>query len=215
MGRVGNLFGRLRGGARVARDTQESAGPAWLVSGLGNPGGEYARTRHNIGFITLARIARAHGVGLDRRRFNALCAETSVEGNAVMLAQPQTFYNASGDSVAAILGYFKIPPGNLIVVHDDLDLEPGRIRLKRGGGDAGNRGVRSIAESLGTPEFIRVRIGIGRPPVEGDSKNYVLHPLSPAELKEFEPAIDRAAAAVDALVTIGLERAMDRFNQRV
>jgi len=215
MGRVGNLFGRFRGGARAARDTQASAGPAWLVAGLGNPGGEYARTRHNIGFITVAHIARVHSVGLDRRRFNALCAETAIEDVTVMLAQPQTFYNASGESVAAILGYFKISPGNLIVVHDDLDLEPGRTRLKRGGGDAGNRGVRSIAESLGTPEFIRVRIGIGRPPGEGDSKNYVLHPLSPAELKEFEPAIDRAAAAVEALVTIGLERAMERYNQRV
>jgi PTH1 family peptidyl-tRNA hydrolase len=214
MGRVGNLFGRFRKGAKADRTAQSPSGPAWLVAGLGNPGGQYGRSRHNVGFMTLDHLAGRHHVTLDRRRFNALCAEISIDGQAALLAQPQTFYNASGESVAAILGYFRIAPGNLIVVHDDLDLEAGRLRLKRGGGDAGNRGVRSIAASLGVTDFIRVRIGIGRPPGETESKDYVLRPMSAGELTGIDQVIERAADAVEALVMGGLERAMERFNQR-
>jgi PTH1 family peptidyl-tRNA hydrolase len=217
MSRLAHLFNRFRTPSKGAEGGRETAGEplSWVVAGLGNPGGNYARSRHNMGFRVIARIAGQHGIQLDRLRFKALCAQVSLNDRAVMLVMPQTFYTASGESVAAILNYFKVPVGRLIVVHDDLDLEAGRLRLKRGGGDAGNRGVRSISEALGSPEFIRIRVGIGRPPGMSDSKDFVLHQMTAAELREFDPVIERAAEAVSALVAETLERVMERFNQRI
>ncbi|MGH7814799.1 MAG: aminoacyl-tRNA hydrolase [Candidatus Binataceae bacterium] len=215
MSAIGRLFGKFRAGARGPKPA-DSEPPAleWIVAGLGNPGAEYARSRHNAGFFTIDRIAERHGARTGRRRFKGLTAEAELAGHPAMLVQPQTFYNDSGECVAALLGYFKLAPARLIVIHDDLDLEAGRLRIKRGGGDAGNRGVRSIAESLGTPEFIRVRIGIGRPGANEDAKDYVLNPMTRAQLAGFDAALDRAAAAVEELAGGGLERAMNRYNQR-
>ena len=128
--------------------------------------------------------------------------------------KPQTYYNLSGECVAAILGYYKIPAERLIVVHDEIDLEPRQLRLKRGGGDAGNRGVRSIAAVLGTPEFVRVRVGIGRPAPGLEAKDHVLHKMGRTELEAFKASIARAAEAVEAVIASGLERAMNLYNQR-
>ena len=190
-------------------------GPAigWLVVGLGNPGEQYQRSRHNLGFMVVDRLAGRHQGELSRRRFKALSVTTEIRGRSALLAKPETFYNLSGESVSSMLGYYKIPVERLIVLHDDLDLETGRIRIKRGGGDAGNRGVRSIAESM-SPDFIRIRIGIGGPPGENESKDFVLRPMGRAELANFDPVIDRAADAVETLLAEDLERAMGRFNQR-
>src|SRR5216684_9043 len=162
--RLFGSFRKTRSSSKVESDA--TAALQWVVAGLGNPGEQYARSRHNAGFMTIDRIAKSHGVELNRRRFKGLTAPVVLADQAAMLVKPQTFYNLSGECLADLLGYFKIPAERLIVVHDELDIEAGRLRLKRGGTDAGNRGVRSVAESLATPDFIRIRIGLGRPPAD-------------------------------------------------
>ncbi|MGH7778264.1 MAG: aminoacyl-tRNA hydrolase [Candidatus Binataceae bacterium] len=216
MSKLGKLFGGFRKQRRAAADDAAEARTAieWVVAGLGNPGGDYARSRHNVGFMTLRHLARRKNVELGRRRFSGITAETELAGHRAILVEPETFYNSSGDCVAALLGYFKISPANLIVVHDEMDLEAYRLRIKRGGGDAGNRGVRSIAESLGNADFIRVRIGLGRPGEGDDPRDYLLRPMRAGELEAYAPTLARAAEAVEAIIAEGMERAMGRFNQR-
>ena len=227
---IKNLFGGFR---RAPKEKPEEAPvpelepeQRWVVAGLGNPGEEYSRSRHNSGFMTIDRIAKAKGVQLNRRRFKGVTAETTLAEKPALLVKPQTYYNLSGECISDLLGYFKISPQRLIVLHDELDLEAGRLRIKQGGGDAGNRGVRSIAESLGTTDFIRVRIGIGRPPGFSDemepgmqakteeNKDYLLRPLTAAERQALAPILERAASAVEAIAEHGLEAAMNRHNQR-
>jgi PTH1 family peptidyl-tRNA hydrolase len=216
MSKLGKLFDGFRRQKRSSSDgpAQERAAIEWVVAGLGNPGGDYARSRHNVGFMTLERLARSKNVELNRRRFSGITAEAELAGHRAILVEPETFYNAAGDCVSAILGYFKIYPSNLIVIHDEMDLEAQRLRIKQGGGDAGNRGVRSIAESLGSTDFIRVRIGLGRPAEGDDPRDYLLRPMRAAELEAFAKALARAAEAAEAIVGDGLERAMGRYNQR-
>jgi PTH1 family peptidyl-tRNA hydrolase len=217
MAAIKRLFGAFRSSRESSKksDSQKRASIEWVVTGLGNPGDEYARSRHNAGFITVDRIAKAHGVELSRRKFKGRIAEITLAGKTALLVKPQTFYNLSGECIADLLGYFKILPAYLIVVHDELDIEAPRIQIKKGGGDAGNRGVRSIAEALGTPEFIRVRIGIGRTAdLEEDDKDYLLRPMSTTERHALESSLERAASAVEAIAESGLERAMNRYNQR-
>jgi PTH1 family peptidyl-tRNA hydrolase len=181
---------------------------------LGNPDERYRRSRHNLGFMALDRLAQRHSVRLDERRFKAHLGRGVIDGQAVMLAQPQTFMNLSGEAVAPILGYFKIEPARLIVIHDELDLPAGTLRVKRGGGHAGNNGVRSIIEALGTGDFVRIRMGAGRPPQGRDAIGYVLAPMTREEMAAFDPLIERAADAAEAIVEVGVERAMGSFNQR-
>lgn len=215
MGRIRSLFEKFRPAAAGDTSVVGREKTRWLVVGLGNPGGEYARSRHNVGYRVVEALARESGAQLKSRKFKGLVAEARIGGEPAIIVKPLTYYNLSGECVAAVLAYFKIAPGKLIVVHDDLDLEPGRLRLKRGGGDAGNRGVRSIVATLGTPDFIRVRVGIGRPRPGADSKEHVLVPMSAREVEEFETAIERASQAVKAIIADGLELAMNRYNQRV
>lgn len=222
MSRFGHLFDKFRPANGAAGD---AAAPIvgetrWLVVGLGNPGEQYRRSRHNIGFMVVERLAAARGADLTRRKFNGFYGEARGDGVITMFALPQTFYNRSGECAAGMSGYFKVPLERVIVVHDDMDLAAGRIRIKRGGGDAGNRGVRSIAEAMGK-EFIRVRVGIGHPGQSpGQSADnrgdvdYVLKPLGRDETREFEPIIDRAGEAVLAVMRDGLDRAMNQFNTR-
>jgi peptidyl-tRNA hydrolase, PTH1 family len=216
MAAIKRLFGNFRSSREPGKKSESESRSAvqWVIAGLGNPGDEYSRSRHNAGFMTIDRIAKANGVELTRRRFKGLTAEVALAGKAAILVKPQTFYNLSGECVSSLLGYFKIPPARLIVVHDELDLEDGRLRVKQGGGDAGNRGVRSIAESLGSADFIRVRIGIGRPPAGDENKDYLLRPMSAAERHAMTPSLERAAAAIESIAQDGLERTMNRHNQR-
>jgi peptidyl-tRNA hydrolase, PTH1 family len=214
MSPIGRLFRHFRSAKTAGQGTPDGGGEIqWVVAGLGNPGDQYQRSRHNLGFMTIDRLAAAHAVKLSRRRFKATYAPTTIDGRATILVKPETFYNLSGDCLAAMLGHFKVPVERLVVIHDDLDIEAGRLRLKRGGGDAGNRGVRSIAERLGA-DFIRVRLGVGRPPAEDDSKDFVLKPMTRDELASFEPVIARAAEAVETVMIEDLDRAMGRYNQR-
>ena len=224
MAALKRLFGAFRS-SRESSKKSESEAPSsieWVVAGLGNPGDEYARSRHNSGFMTIDRIANKNGIALNRKKFKGFLGDATLSDKSVLLVKPQTFYNLSGECIADLLGYFKIPVEHLIVVHDELDIEAGRLLIKQGGGDAGNRGVRSIAESLASTNFIRVRIGIGRPADPRDNKeddkeankDYLLRPMTSAERQTFESSLDRAASAVEALAELGLERAMNRYNQR-
>jgi peptidyl-tRNA hydrolase, PTH1 family len=218
MSRFGRLFDKFRPANGAAADTVSPASgeTRWLIVGLGNPGEQYRRSRHNLGFMVVERLAAARGAELTRRKFSGFYGEARGEGAIMMFALPQTFYNRSGECAAGMSGYFKVPLERVIVVHDDMDLPTGRIQIKRGGGDAGNRGVRSIAEALGK-DFIRVRVGIGHPGQSEDFHgdiDYVLKPLGRDEAHEFAPILERAGEAVLAVIRDGLERAMNQFNTR-
>ncbi len=182
-----------------------------LVVGLGNPGREYERTRHNAGWLVLDELARRHG-GSWRSKFNGSLAEVRLDGARLALLKPETYMNESGRSVAAAVRFFKVPAESLLIVHDDVDLDPGRLQARRGGGLAGHNGLRSLAQNLGTQDFLRLRIGIGRPG-RGDRrpvKDWVLSPFAPEE--DADAAISRAADAVETIVREGLEPAQQRFN---
>jgi PTH1 family peptidyl-tRNA hydrolase len=185
----------------------------WLVVGLGNPGPEYAGHRHNVGFRIVERLARTVGGSLRRhKRARAEVLEARLAGRRVVLAQPTTFMNDSGSAVAALRDFYKVDIPSLVVVHDELDLPFGALRMKVGGGDNGHNGLRSIRRSLGTGEFHRLRFGVGRPPGRLDPAVFVLRDFSPSERKELDVHIERAADALEALVTEGLAQAQNQFN---
>jgi len=187
-------------------------GPA-LVVGLGNPGSEYAETRHNVGFRVVELLAaRAGGGRFSRHRSNADVLEGRLAGRRVVFAKPRTYMNVSGGPVAGLVRYYGVDPEDLVVVHDDLDLGFGVVRLKRGGGEGGHNGLRSISTSLGTKDYLRVRFGIGRPPGRQDPADFVLKRFSGAEKKDLEFALDLAADAAEALLADGLEAAQNKFH---
>ena len=182
-----------------------------LVAGLGNPGREYAGNRHNAGWMVVDELARRHG-GSFRSKFSGSVADIRLDGLRLALLKPETYMNESGRSIAAAARFYKTPPASLLVVHDDVDLEPGRLQARLGGGLAGHNGLRSLAQHLGTQEFLRLRIGIGRPG-RGDPRpvsDYVLSDFGPEE--DAETLVERAAAAVETLAREGLEAAQQRFN---
>lgn len=188
-------------------------GPA-LVVGLGNPGPEYEGTRHNVGTRVAALLATRASAGRfsAHKRSNADIAQGRLAGRPVTVAVPRTYMNLSGGPVAGLVQYFSIPPTEVIVVHDELDLDFGVIRLKRGGGEGGHNGLRSISKALGTKDYLRVRFGIGRPPGRQDPADYVLKRFSGVENKELDLGLDLAADAAEALLSEGLEAAQNRFH---
>jgi PTH1 family peptidyl-tRNA hydrolase len=185
---------------------------AALVVGLGNPGPDYAETRHNIGVRVVDLLAARAGGRFGKHRTNADVLEARLAGRRVVLAKPRTYMNVSGGPVAGLLRYFSVPVEDLVVVHDDLDLGFGVVRLKRGGGEGGHNGLRSISTSLGTRDYLRVRFGIGRPPGRQDPADFVLKRFTGAESKELDVAVDLAADAAEALLAEGLEPAQNRFH---
>lgn len=186
---------------------------ATLVIGLGNPGGEYARTRHNVGWLCLDELESRGRFGRQRREGPAKVREGSLDGYDVVTARPQTYMNVSGRAAVHLLNKFGLPPEDLIVVHDDVDLPLGRLRLKRGGGAAGQKGVLSIADSLRTQEFLRVRIGVSRPVERDQMVDYVLDRFTAVERERLAAVLPRAADAVTALIRDGLESAMTEYNR--
>jgi len=181
------------------------------VFGLGNPGKKYERTRHNIGFLIIERLAETLGADISHRQFHALTGETAIGSQPVLLVKPQTYMNESGRSVRAVLDWYRLEPGQVFVICDDLDLDPGRIRIRPGGSSGGHNGLKSIAAALGTIEFPRLRIGIGRPE-PADAIDYVLSPLSAEQRDVLAQAAERAADAVKCWAAEGIEPCMNRFN---
>jgi PTH1 family peptidyl-tRNA hydrolase len=182
-----------------------------LVAGLGNPGREYEQTRHNVGWLVLDELARRHG-GSWRSKFSGSLAEVRLGDARLALLKPETYMNESGRSVGAAERFFKVEPPQLLVVHDDVDLEPGRLQARAGGGLAGHNGLRSLAQHLGSQDFLRLRIGVGRPG-RGDRRpvsDWVLSPFSAEE--DVDALVARGADAVESLVAEGLEATQTRFN---
>ena len=182
-----------------------------LVVGLGNPGREYERTRHNAGWLVLDELARRHG-GSWRSKFSGSLAEVRLDGLRLGLIKPETYMNESGRSVGAAARFFKVEPDALLVVHDDVDLEPGRLQARLGGGLAGHNGLRSLAQYLGSQDFLRLRIGVGRPG-RGDRRSvsdWVLSAFAPED--DIDALVSRSADAVEAIASEGLEPAQARFN---
>lgn len=189
----------------------------WLVAGLGNPGSEYAATRHNIGYMVADELATRTGAKLARhKRAHALAAEAKVgmpgSMSRVVLAEPLSFMNESGGPVSALMDFYGVDPDHLIVVHDELDLDFDALRVKLGGGDNGHNGLKSIRRSLGTGDFLRVRAGIGRPPGRQDPAAFVLKSFSAAERADLPTFVARCADAVESLMASGLERTQNQYN---
>lgn len=193
-----------------------TTGP-WLIAGLGNPGPEYAATRHNIGFHVVDALASRLRVSMARhKRGHAVAAEAKVglpgAMHRVVLVEPLSFMNESGGPVKALMGFYGVEPDRLIVIHDELDLPFDALRVKNGGGDNGHNGLKSIRRALGTGDFLRVRAGIGRPPGRMDPAAFVLKPFSSAERSALPTFVDRLADASESLVEQGLERTQNHFN---
>jgi PTH1 family peptidyl-tRNA hydrolase len=198
---------------RLFRRGEQASTLDLLVAGLGNPGRQYADTRHNVGFMVADELVQRHGASW-RGKFSGDLAELRLDGLRLAVLKPQTYMNESGRSVGAASRFFKVEPEALLVVHDEVDLEPGRLQVRLGGGLAGHNGLRSVAQHLGTPEFGRVRIGVGRPE-RGDPRpvaDFVLSPFPPDV--DVEVLVARAADAVEAVARDGVEEAQNRFNER-
>jgi peptidyl-tRNA hydrolase, PTH1 family len=193
------------------QEMQNENGP-FLVIGLGNPGREYRDTRHNIGFMVIDQLCKSLGVSMTRVQSRALIASGTMEGQKIILAKPQTFMNLSGQSVSGLMRFYKTPVDRLIVAHDDLDLPLGNIRLRPGGGSAGQKGMGSIIQHLGTQDFSRLRLGIGRPPGQMDAAAYVLQRFTSVEQEILGLVLDRAVAAVRTYTREGLNAAMNLYN---
>lgn len=184
-----------------------------LIVGLGNPGPKYQWTRHNAGFMVLDRLSHLAGIAVTRKNFSGLCGEGNWQGERLILLKPQTFMNLSGRSVAEALRFHKLSVEDLIVIHDDLDIPFGRVKLKAGGGHAGHNGLRSLSQELGSGAFLRVRMGIGRP-IHGDVVNYVLSNFSPEEMTGLPRLLDGVIDLLEMLVTEGLPKTMSLYNNK-
>ncbi|MHB1126029.1 MAG: aminoacyl-tRNA hydrolase [Bacillota bacterium] len=183
-----------------------------LIVGLGNPGAQYETSRHNVGFMVLDLLADELGIKINRHRNGAFVGEGLADGQRVLLVKPQSYMNLSGQAVAALARWYRLQVEDIIVVHDDLDLDLGRLRLRGRGGAGGHRGIGSLMESLGSDNFSRVKVGIGRPPEGWDVAGYVLGAFPDAEWEIIRLLLPRAAQAARALCTIDLDVAMSRYN---
>jgi peptidyl-tRNA hydrolase, PTH1 family len=200
------LFGRSR--------SDDADANRWIVAGLGNPGDRYERTRHNAGVLVLEEILRRNGLTLKRHKSNCLIAEAGFGDNRFVLARPMSYMNESGRPLRDLARWYKASTDHLLVVHDELDIPFGDVRVKLGGGTAGHNGLNSVSSHLGTKEFPRVRVGVSRPPGDRDSADYVLSEFSSRERKELQAIVDRAADAVERVLEVGIERAMNEVNTR-
>jgi len=198
------------------KDTMEQEGSlTYLVAGLGNPGRDYRLTRHNIGFMAIDAIANSLGAKLTKVQFKAIVGSGLIGSRKIILAKPQTYMNLSGQAVVSLMHFYKIPPENLMVINDDIDLPFGTIRIRPGGGSAGQKGIQSIIDRLGSQEFPRLRLGIGRPSGQMDPKDYVLHTFSAGESELLKVVLDKAVDAVKTFVGADLDTAMNKFNGKL
>jgi PTH1 family peptidyl-tRNA hydrolase len=189
------------------------ADDVWLVVGLGNPGSSYAKTRHNVGQMVADELASRSGSGWkSAKQAKADLVETRISGVRAVLAKPRSYMNESGGPVAGLLKFFKVEPDTLIVIHDELDIGYGTLRVKFGGGDNGHNGLKSVRKSLDTGDYYRVRFGVGRPPGRQDPTDFVLNEFSSAERKDLPFSVDRTADAVESLMTNGLDVTQGKYN---
>jgi len=185
----------------------------FLVVGLGNPGREYEQTRHNVGFMVVEALAERASARVSDKKFKARVGRARLQGEDCLLMKPETFMNLSGESVGPALGFFKLATQQVIVLHDELDLPLGKLKMKKGGGHGGHNGLRSLKKHLPDDGFVRIRIGIGRPPPQWDSADYVLSKFNRDEWTEVDRVVNDAADAVEAIFKDGVGKAMGRFNR--
>ena len=192
---------------------KKSSGESWLIVGLGNPGREYEKTRHNCGFRAVELLAEQLGAKIDRLKFQGLYAQVNYEGKKLFLLKPQTYMNLSGRSVLQLSAYFNIPPQRIIVMFDDISLEPGRLRIRADGSAGGHNGIKSIIQELGSQEFPRIKIGVGaKPNPNYDLADWVLSTFSANEEKALSVSLDNAAKAALAIIDRGVPEAANRYN---
>jgi PTH1 family peptidyl-tRNA hydrolase len=198
----------------MQESTGEISGDWLLIVGLGNPGRRYAGNRHNVGYHCLDLLAERHGLTFDVKRGKADLAIGRIGGRRAILAKPQAYVNVSGEAVAAVARFYKVAPGDVLVIYDDLDLPQGTIRLRPWGSSGGHNGIKSVIEHLGTQRFPRLRVGIGRPPGRMEPKDYVLQDFGPIEREGMLEVYERAIDAVEAFIRLGVREAMNQFNAR-
>ena len=184
----------------------------YLIVGLGNPESEYKNTRHNMGFDTINILSEKYGIGINKNKFNALIGEGQIEGKKVILIKPQTFMNLSGDSVIQFVNFYKVDIENVIVIYDDMYVEVGKIKVRPKGGPGSHNGMKSMIYRLGSENFPRIRVGIGKPQIENDRINYVIGPIPEKEREILKKATEIAAEAVSSILKIGLDNTMNKFN---
>jgi peptidyl-tRNA hydrolase, PTH1 family len=199
---------------RLLRKSRPEAGERWAVIGLGNPGERYAGTRHNVGVMVIERLLQRAGASLKRHKSGCLIAETRLARVSAVVGRTTSYMNESGRPIRELTRWYNVPPEMLIVVHDEIDIPFETMRIKAGGGTAGHNGLKSIVSHLGTNEFLRLRVGVGRPRGEKAAAGHVLNEFSGAERKSLPDFLDRAAEAVERIVEVGVERAMNEVNTR-
>ena len=186
----------------------------YLIAGLGNPGKQYENTRHNAGFMALDALADQLGTSIEEKKHKALCGKGLIGGEKVILLKPQTFMNLSGESIRAAADFYKVDPDHIIVIYDDISLEPGQLRIRKKGSAGGHNGIKSIIAHLGTQEFPRIKVGVGAKPDRMDLADYVLGHFPAAERKVMDESVRQAAEAAVTVLTEGPDAAMNRYNQK-
>lgn len=184
----------------------------YLIIGLGNPEEEYARTRHNMGFDTINKISEKYNISLNKSKFSSLYGTGTIEGEKVVLVKPQTYMNLSGNAVRDFMNFYKLSPENVIVIYDDLDIEPGIIKIRKKGGPGTHNGMKSVVHEIQTEDFPRIRVGIGNPEYKNDLLNYILTRIPDEEYKVLETSTKNAAEAVVEIIKNGLDTAMNKYN---
>ena len=184
----------------------------YLIVGLGNPETDYSKTRHNMGFNVINKISEKYGIEVNKKKFDGLIGEGMIEGEKVLLLKPQTYMNLSGKSIIQVINFYKIPLENICVIYDDMDVEKGKIKIRKKGSAGSHNGMKSVIEELGSEEFTRIRIGIGKPEFEGDNINYVIGPIPESELKVLDEGTTKATEAAIGILKIGVDNTMNKYN---
>ena len=184
----------------------------YLIIGLGNPEEEYSQTRHNMGFNTINKLAQKYSIEINKNKFQGLCENAIIEWQKVVLIKPQTYMNLSGNCVKEFVDFYKVESENVLVIYDDMDIEPGQIKIRKKGSAGGHNGMKSIIQMIGTEEFPRIRVGIGRPEHNGDEINYVIGAIPEDEIPKLEEGTEKAKEAVIEILRNGIDSAMNKFN---
>lgn len=184
----------------------------YLIIGLGNPEEEYSKTRHNMGFNTINKLAKKYNIEINKNKFQGLYETATIEGQKVVLIKPQTYMNLSGNCVKEFVDFYKVESDNILVIYDDMDIEPGTIKIRKKGSAGGHNGMKSIIQILRTEEFPRIRIGIGRPEHNGDEINYVIGAIPDEEIPKLDEGTEKAKEAIIEILKNGIDSAMNKFN---